>query len=129
MPISGFGYITDGKCVRMVKKNFFLFLFLTLISCNQEERIIVETKIKNHQFIPNEIKVPPGKKIQLNVINLDPTIEEFESFSLNREKIVPGNGGKIKILIGPLKEGTYDFFGEFNMDSAKGSLKVFKGED
>ncbi len=77
--------------------------------------------IKNHRFVPTELKVPAGKKIKLIVENQDPTPEEFESYSLNREKIVPGKG-KITVMVGPLKPGKYEFFGEFNMDTALGAL-------
>lgn len=77
--------------------------------------------IKGHRFQPTELTVPAGKKIRLIVDNQDPTPEEFESYSLNREKIVPGKG-KIVVLVGPLKPGRYEFFGEFNMDTAQGVL-------
>lgn len=75
--------------------------------------------IKNHQFVPAEIKVPANQRIQLNVHNQDSTPEEFESHSLNREKLIPA-GAKAVVYIGPLKQGRYDFFGEFNPTSAKG---------
>lgn len=77
--------------------------------------------IKDHRFTPAELKVPAGQKIRLVVDNQDATAEEFESYSLNREKIVPGNG-KIVVFVGPLKPGRYEFFGEFNMDTAQGVL-------
>lgn len=77
--------------------------------------------IKGHRFQPAELTVPAGQKIKLLVDNQDPTPEEFESYSLNREKIVPGKG-KIVVLVGPLKPGRYEFFGEFNMDTAQGVL-------
>jgi hypothetical protein len=65
--------------------------------------------------------VPAGQKIKLVVENQDPTPEEFESYTLNREKVVPGNG-QITVLVGPLKPGKYEFFGEFNQDTAQGTL-------
>ena len=77
--------------------------------------------IKNHRFVPAELKVPAGQKIKLVVDNQDPTPEEFESYSLNREKIVAGKS-KIIVTVGPLKPGKYEFFGEFNMDTAQGVL-------
>jgi plastocyanin len=77
--------------------------------------------IKDHKFTPAELEVPAGQKIRLVVENQDPTPEEFESYDLNREKIVAGNG-KIVLFIGPLKPGRYEFFGEFNMASARGWL-------
>lgn len=79
----------------------------------------VALTIKNHLFSPAEIKVPANQRIKLNVHNQDGTPEEFESHSLNREKLIPA-GGKAVIYIGPLKPGRYDFFGEFNPTTAKG---------
>ncbi len=75
--------------------------------------------IKNHRFEPVELKVAAGQRIQLVVHNQDSTPEEFESHSLNREKVIPG-GGKVTIFIGPLKPGRYDFFGEYHEATAKG---------
>lgn len=77
--------------------------------------------IRDHKFTPTELEVPAGQKIRLVVENQDPTPEEFESYSLNREKIVAGNG-KIVLFVGPLKPGRYEFFGEFNMATARGWL-------
>ena len=77
--------------------------------------------IESHRFVPAEIKVPAGKKIRLLIENRDPTPEEFESYDFNREKIVPGKG-RIALFVGPLKPGRYEFFGEFNADTARGHL-------
>ena len=77
--------------------------------------------IRNHRFEPAELQVPAGKKLRLLVKNADATPEEFESHSLKREKIIPGKGEAV-ILIGPLKPGTYEFFGEFNPKTAKGNI-------
>ena len=79
--------------------------------------------IKNHQFQPVEIKAPAGQKLRILVHNQDSTPEEFESHSLKREKIIPG-GAKATILVGPLKPGRYEFFGEFNPTTAKGTLVI-----
>ncbi len=75
--------------------------------------------IKDHRFEPAELKVPAGQRVKLIVHNQDKTPEEFESKSLNREKVIPG-GGKATIFIGPLKPGRYGFFGEFNEKTAQG---------
>jgi plastocyanin domain-containing protein len=80
-----------------------------------------EIIIKDHKFSPELLKVPAGEKIKLIIDNQDPTPEEFESHDFNREKIIPGNS-KATIFIGPLKPGKYHFFGEFNMDTAKGDI-------
>ena len=77
--------------------------------------------IKDHQFVPAELKVPAGKKIKLVVSNLDSTPEEFESHQLNREKVIAGNA-KATIYVGPLSPGKYAFWGEFNENTARGVL-------
>lgn len=79
--------------------------------------------IKDHHFMPSELTVPAEQKVRLVIKNLDRTPEEFESHDLNREKIVPG-GGEITLYLGPLKAGTYTFFGEFHEDTAQGRMIV-----
>jgi len=82
-----------------------------------------ELAIKDHKFVPATLEVPAGKKIKLIVKNQDPTPEEFESYELNREKVIAGNSQAI-VFIGPLDPGTYPFFGEFNQATAQGKLIV-----
>lgn len=77
--------------------------------------------IKNHRFEPTELKVSAGRRVKLIVHNQDATPEEFESHGLNREKVVPA-GAKVTIYIGPLKPGRYDFYGEYNEATAKGTV-------
>jgi len=75
--------------------------------------------IKDHRFTPAEVRVPANKKVKLVVRNDDPTPEEFESHTLNREKVIPGRSSAT-IFIGPLRPGRYPFEGEFNPATAKG---------
>ena len=77
--------------------------------------------LRDHRFEPAELMVPTGQKIKLEVENQDATPEEFESYELNREKVVPAKA-TVVIFVGPLKPGRYLFFGDFNKDSAKGVL-------
>lgn len=79
--------------------------------------------VRDHRFEPAELIVPAGQKLRLIVENLDSSAEEFESYSLNREKIVPARG-RIVVYVGPLKPGRYEFFGEFNPSTARGALLV-----
>jgi plastocyanin len=83
----------------------------------------VRLVIREHKFDPNEVKVPAGKKIKLVIDNQDATAEEFESYELNREKVIPAKG-QVAVFIGPLKPGRYPFFGDFHKDSAMGVLIV-----
>ena len=82
---------------------------------------VVEIEIRDHLFFPAEVVVPANSKVKLLVINRDPTAEEFESYELNREKIIPG-GRKAVIFIGPLAPGEYPFFGEFFPKTAQGKV-------
>lgn len=78
-----------------------------------------ELVIRGHQFTPAELRVPAGQRVRLLVHNQDAVPEEFESYSLNREKLVPA-GAKVVVFIGPLKAGRYEFFGDFNQATARG---------
>lgn len=79
--------------------------------------------IKDHKFTPSEVKIPANKRVQVTVINDDPTPEEFESHEMKVEKVIPGKT-KAVIRIGPLKPGKYPFVGEFHEDTAKGTVIV-----
>lgn len=84
---------------------------------------VIDIEIKDHLFYPDEIRIPVDTKVKLLVKNLDPTAEEFESYELNREKVIAGHSEAI-IFIGPLSAGTYPFFGEFFPKTAQGRVIV-----
>lgn len=77
--------------------------------------------VQDHQFQPAELEVPAGQKIELHVVNKDSTAEEFESHELHREKVVPA-GQEIVVFIGPLRAGTYEYFGDFHPKTARGHI-------
>lgn len=79
--------------------------------------------IKNHAYEPSELKVPANTKIKIRVTNEDSTPEEFESTDFNRESVVLPNH-TIVVFVGPLRAGTYGFFGDFHRDTAQGRLIV-----
>ncbi|MDE1950317.1 MAG: cupredoxin domain-containing protein [Burkholderiales bacterium] len=103
----------------------FLLAILALLAaglgCARAAEPEMQLAIKNHRFEPAELKVPAGQRIKLVVHNQDATAEEFESYTLNREKVVPG-GAKTTIYIGPLTPGRYAFFGEYNQATAQGAV-------
>ena len=82
---------------------------------------VFEIEIRNHLFIPSEFTIPANTKVKLVVYNHDATPEEFESYELNREKVITGNR-KATIFIGPLPPGEYPFFGEFYPETAQGKV-------
>lgn len=77
--------------------------------------------LQNHTYQPAELKVPADAKFKLVIENRDASPEEFESTEFNREKIVLPNSST-SVYIGPLKAGSYRFFGDFHQDTAQGRL-------
>ena len=94
-----------------------LLLLAGAASADDELRLT----IKDHRFHPDRLEVPAGVKFKLIVKNEDSTPEEFDSFELNREKVVPP-GQEIPVFLGPLDKGEYPYFGDFHQDTAKGVL-------
>jgi len=88
-------------------------------AADDDDAIIIT--IKDHKFVPPEVKVPANKRLIVTVVNDDATPEEFESKSLRVEKVI---GGKSQgaVRIGPLKPGRYGFFGEFHEATAQGAV-------
>jgi plastocyanin len=91
---------------------------LASASAQEESATIV---IRDHVFQPAELYVPVDTVILLTVDNQDQTPEEFESGELRVEKIIPGGSSGL-VRFGPLKTGTYSFFGEFNQATAQGKV-------
>lgn len=84
---------------------------------------VFELFLKDHLFMPSTLYVPAGEKVKLVIHNQDPTPEEFESFSLNREKVILGQSQGV-VFIGPLQPGEHAFMGEYNPDTARGLIIV-----
>ena len=77
--------------------------------------------IQDHKFQPETLIVPARIKIKLTIENRDATAEEFESFALGREKVIPAKSSAV-VYIGPLQPGNYPFVGEFNEKTANGVI-------
>jgi plastocyanin len=83
---------------------------------------VVNIDLKDHQFVPSEVPVPPGVKVKLLVKNDQTATAEFESRVLHFEKIVTP-GGQIAVFVGPLDPGSYEFYDDFH-SAARGHLVV-----
>ncbi len=101
----------------------FMLFFIAQLSCQSVVAAVpeIQIEIRDHLFFPSTVEIPANQKIRLFIINNDPTPEEFESYELNREKVIPGNS-KTVIFIGPLAPGEYPFFGEFFPKTAQGKV-------
>ena len=105
----------------MNRANVVLFLLSCVCLPANAKTPIFELEIRDHLFHPDELVIPANTKIKLIVYNRDSTPEEFESYELNREKVIMG-GRKANVFIGPLEPGEYPFFGEFNPKTAQGRV-------
>lgn len=88
-----------------------------------QQGTVIRLTIKDHRFQPAEVRAPAGQPITLQVVNADPTPEEFESKTLRVEKVIAGNS-EARIPLRALQPGRYRFFGEFNEKTAQGVLVV-----
>lgn len=79
--------------------------------------------LKDHRYQPSELHIPANTRISLEVINQDPSPEEFESDDFPAEKIVMPNS-RTSLFIGPFKPGRYRFYGDFHQPTAQGTLVV-----
>ena len=77
--------------------------------------------LKDHAFSPAELTIPADQKVKITVKNLDTMPAEFESYDLNREKVVSAQS-EISVFVGPLNAGQYKFFDDFHRDTTTGTL-------
>ena len=83
--------------------------------------------LEDHLFFPSRLEVPAYTKFKLVIKNRDDTAEEFDSFDLNREKVIfPKRSSQL--YVGPLEPGNYEFFGEFNSSTARGVIVAVEGK-
>lgn len=73
----------------------------------------VAIAIRDNGFVPAEVQVPAGAKIELSIKNEQQSAAEFESHALRREKVIPP-GATATVYVGPLQPGRYEFFDEFH---------------
>lgn len=104
-----------------MKISCFTLALLMPLAAIADDAVVFTLVLKDHRFQPAELTVPAGKKIKLLIENRDETSDEFESFELNREKVLPGQR-TTTLFIGPLEEGRYPYIGEFSEETAKGVI-------
>ena len=76
--------------------------------------------LRDGKFSPAIVNVKAGVKFTLSITNATAKSAEFESYELNREKIVEA-GKTITVYLGPLEAGSYPFFDDFNQ-AASGKI-------
>jgi hypothetical protein len=87
----------------------------------EANRTTLEIRFENHHFSPQTLVVPADRPLQITVLNLSRERIEFESFKLNREKVVEP-GSSVTLKLPPLRAGSYDFFDDFHSDVPEGAI-------
>jgi cupredoxin-like protein len=82
---------------------------------------VVELRFENHHFVPQTITVPANQPLRIKVINASKETIEFESFKLNREKVVEP-GESIIVRLPAMSPGSYDFYDDFHQDVPEGAI-------
>jgi hypothetical protein len=102
-----------------------LFICLTTFvagaSPSNPPETIPEIRFSDHRFSPQALVVQAGQPLQIKVVNASREKIEFESFSLNREKVIEP-GASITVRLPALRAGSYDFFDDFHQDVNEGVI-------
>lgn len=91
--------------------------------CVRADDLVVELRFENLRFSPQTISVPANQPFRIRLFNASKEAIEFESFKLNREKVV-GRGETVTIFLPALKPGRYDFYDDFHQDVPQGTIDV-----
>jgi len=86
-----------------------------------EDRTIA-LAVEDAGFAPAEIEAPPGARVRLEVTNRTAVAIEFESFELNRERVIQP-GQTAAVYVSGLEPGRYEFFDDFHQQR-RGALLV-----
>ncbi len=75
------------------------------------------------RFEPATLTVPANAPLTLRVTNASSEAIEFESFRLNRERVV-SPGQSVIVRLPELSPGSYDFYDDFHRDVPEGVIVV-----
>jgi hypothetical protein len=91
----------------------------TLARADEDSMPII--RFEDRRFDPAELVVKAETPLRLRVVNANPYAIEFESFDLNRERVVQ-SGGEVVVYLPALDPGTYTFFDDFHHDTGNGRI-------
>jgi hypothetical protein len=111
--------------MRFTRRFVSAFFCMCLVQVGQQWVFAAATPIEicfqDHHFVPQNLTVPAGQELTINVVNASKETIEFESFKLNRERAV-SPGETIKVQLPALSPGSYDFYDDFHQDVPEGSI-------
>jgi plastocyanin len=97
-------------------------LLLTLGAAARADDRSVPLAVAEQGFAPPEIEAAAGERLRLEITNRTAAAIEFESFELNRERVVPP-GQTVAVYVSGLSPGRYEFFDDFHQER-RGALVV-----
>ncbi|HEY2986502.1 MAG TPA: cupredoxin domain-containing protein [Candidatus Binatia bacterium] len=108
---------------------YFIFVFNLLlllmaggaVMAAPAEETVVELRFENRRFMPQTLNVPANRPFKIRIVNSSKEAIEFESFKINREKVV-GPGETVTVNVPALKPGSYDFYDDFHRDVPEGTI-------
>jgi hypothetical protein len=112
--------------VKKMKHPRIVFSLLFLVTLALETRTpaddtVIELRFENRLFTPQNITVPANQPFKIRITNASKEAIEFESFKLNRERVV-GPGETLIVLLPALRPGSYDFYDDFHQDVPQGTI-------
>jgi len=107
--------------VRLLPVGAALLLTCSSLTAGLTPPTTLEIHFKGHRFTPLKVAVPAGVPLVLKVVNDSAERIEFESFKLNREKVVEA-GQTLVLHLPALKPGAFDFFDDFHSDVPEGEI-------
>ena len=99
-----------------------LAALLAAASSGRAEDLVIALAVEEGGFEPALVEAPPGARIRFEVANQSAAAIEFESFDLNRERVVQP-GQKVTVYVSGLSAGRYEFFDDFHQER-RGALVV-----
>jgi len=88
---------------------------LLLAPAARADDVTVGLGVHEHGFEPAEIAAAAGARVRLEITNHTPAAIEFESFELNRERVIPP-GQTAVVYVSGLEAGRYEFFDDFHQE-------------
>lgn len=95
-------------------------LALPSISAAAQEPVAELTCDSGH-FQPASLDVTANQQVRIKVTNKGNSPIEFESFEMNRERVVPP-GHTITVILPKLDPGEYHFFDDFHHEVGQGTI-------
>jgi hypothetical protein len=98
-------------------------LALAISAGADDEPAMPVLRIQDGRFEPATLVVEARTAFRLKVVNVGKDAAEFESFELNRERVV-APGQEVVVHLPALEPGSYRVFDDFHRDAGQGTIQA-----